>query len=654
MWGKTWQDMSRIIRTRLGNFFSGIKVDIALEGIRMLDVYIIGEVEQPGAYSVPSTATPINALFYSGGPKKKGTMRNIKVLRNNKEIAKIDLYDFLISGIHTKQKLQSQDVIMVPVIGGVAAVGGHVKRPAIYEIDESTTVYDLLQLAGGLSFAGSVGRLSLERVDQNKNRVVRDIQIPENFSEMSKEMALKTELQEKLQDGDMLQIFPVSGKFEKTVFLRGHVKRPGSYEFKSGMKLTDLIPNFEVLLSDPYTAFIQVVREVPPKDEKKALFTSLDDAINGSPEANISLQAGDEVYVFSKEELNLREKVSVEGKVNQPGEYYFFEGMRLRDLILMAGNLTNDAYAGKAEIARYIIEKDKLNFKRISVNLDAALSGEASNNPELLPKDKIFVRGLPGWQLGNQINIVGQVKYPGQYSFFKNERLSNVIERAGGFTDQAFLPGTVFNRVSVRKMQEQSLKEQITRLEEALLQESVNPTEAVSTEDLAASKDALAARKALLRNLQSAEVTGRMVIGLKPLDEFRGSKNDIRLEPGDSITIPQIPSVVNIMGEVYSPTSIVFESGRNVAYYLERAGGPTISADTESIFVIKADGSVISKRQDRGFLLRNFYQTRVERGDTILVPKDISRFSWLQTTKDLTDIIFKIASTTGITIQAFK
>lgn len=654
VWGETWKQMSQKIRARLGNFFSGIKMDIALDGIRMIDVYVIGEVDQPGAYSVPSTATPINALFYSGGAKKKGSLRKIKLLRNNKEIATIDLYDFLIGGKSIKQNLQSQDVILVPIIGAVAAVGGHVKRPAIYEITPKTSVFDLLELAGGLSFAGAVGRLSLERVSKNKERIVKDIEIPENYSELTPELAHQTELGMTVTDGDIIQIFPVYDRFKSTVFLMGHVKRPGSYEFKEGMKIKDLIPNFDVLLPEPYTTFVQIVRKVPPKDEKKALFANLESAINGDEAANLSLQEGDEVYIFSKDELNLRDKVSISGRVNQPGDYVFFDGMRLRDLILMAGNLTQDAYSGQAEIARYVVEKEKLNFKRLSVSLAAALAGNDKNNPLLLPKDKIFVRALPGWELSNQIKITGQVKFPGSYSFFKNERLSGVIKRAGGFTDQAFLPGTVFNRESVKQMQKKNLDEQIRRLEDALIQESINPAEYSNAEQHESAKEGVSVQQALVRNLRAAQVTGRMVIGMAPLEDFEGAKHDIRLEPGDELFVPSIPSVVTVMGEVYSPTSIVFDSGKTVSHYLEMAGGPTSSADVSSIFVIKADGSVISRRQDRGFLLRNFYQTKIERGDSILVPKDISAFSFLQATKDITDIVFKIASTTGITIQAFK
>lgn len=653
VWGKTFSEMASTVRSRLSNFFSGIKVDIALESIRMLDVYIIGEVERPGSYSIPSTATPINALFYAGGPSKKGSLRKVQVLRNNKVITEVDLYKFLVDGSHEKQKLQSQDVILVPVVGRVAAVSGQMKRPAIYELNEETTVFDTLKLAGGLSFTGTTGRLSVERINENKERVVNDYQIPKNIGELSRADAIKSELGAKVLDGDFITIFPILEGFSKTVFLRGHVKRPGKYEFKEGMKLTDLIPSFELLQPAPYEKFVQIVRTIPPKDEKESIFTSLKAALEGDESANMPLKEKDEVYVFSKEELNLRERVSIDGKVNRPGEYFYFPGMTLKDLVFMAGNLTMDAYRANAEIARYTVTSEGLDFNRLKVDLQQALS-TANNNPKLQPKDRVFVRGLPQWELENFITLTGEVQFPGRYSYFGKERLSNVIERAGGFTDTAFLKGAVFTRRSVKELQKQSLDDQIAHLEKSILQEQINPSELASQTDRQMSNEAQAARESLLDNLKEAKVTGRMVINIQKLSKFKGSKHDIRLKPGDALHIPDMPSVVNVMGEVYSATSFVFESDQDVKHYLRMAGGPTINADTDSIFVIKADGRVVSRRQDRGFLLRNFYQYEIERGDTVLVPKDISQFSWLQTTKDLTDIIFKIATTTGITIQAFK
>lgn len=654
VWGDSFKQMSSKIEKRLSSFFSGIKVNIAFESIRNIDVFVVGEVQKPGSYSVPSTSAVINVLFHSGGPTRSGSLRNIQLVRNNQTIATIDLYDFLIHGKNSIQKLQSQDVILVPVIGEVAAVAGHVKRPAIYEIVEGNTLFDVLQMAGGLSFTGEAGRLELQRVKGNKERVTRDFTIPEDIRTLNAKEAAQTELKAKVEDGDLVKIFPVLQTIRKTIFLSGHVKRPGSYEFKEGMKLRDLIKDFDALRPEPYTEYAQIVRIQPPKDERQAIFVNLAAALNGDESENISLQERDQVIIYSRDELNLREKVEIAGRVNRPGTYFFFDGMTLRDLILMAGNVTQDAYLGNVEVARYSPEINKLDIKRLQQNLGEVLKGNAVANIKLQPKDRVFVQGIANWEMQNTVEILGEVQFPGKYTYLPGEHLSSVIERAGGFTKKAFLKGAVFNRVSVREIQARALKQQIAQLEEAVLQEQVNPGEGSRPQDLKDLQEAAIARRTMLRNLQEAEVTGRMVIKLEKLKDFKNTSYDITLEPNDRLTIPATPSSVTVMGEVYNPTSMVFVDGKDIQHYLGMAGGPTVNADVDSIFVVKADGSVISRQQNRGFLLRNFYQTEVERGDTILVPKDISRFSWLQTTKDITDILFKIASTTGITIQAFK
>ena len=655
VWRKTYAQMEKSIRSRLQQMFKGIKINIAFEAIRKIEVFVVGEVQKPGSYSIPSTSSAINALFYSGGPTKKGSLRQVQILRGNKLLTKVDLYDFLIYGKAQGYQLQSQDVILVPVIGKLAALAGAVKRPAIYEILDKTDLFDLIEMAGGLNFAGQIGRLSLERVLENRERVTRDFIIPENFNELNAEVAKRSDLGTTLVDGDFVQIFSVLPSLKQTVFLRGHAKREGSYEFRAGMTLKELIPNFDTLKSEPYTKFIQIIRTIPPKDDKQSVFVDLSRMLEGDESQNIELQERDEIIIFSEKELDLQRKVYIDGRVNYPGEYLYFDGMTLRDLIFMAGNVKEDAYLTRAEIARYKVEESGLKPERLQVNLKEVIAEPPSNNPALQARDRVFVHGLPNWETSNFISVQGEIKYPGSYPFLPGERLSSVLKRAGGFTDKAFLMGAVYTRESVKKMQQERLKHQVAELEEAVLQQSL-PVESdlLSAADLQSSKEALTARRTLLRQLQDSEVSGRMVIRLEKLNDFTGSQMDIALEAGDSLTIPTTPSTVLVMGEVYNEMSVVYEPGKTIGDYVGQAGGTTINADNDSIFLIKADGTVISRRQNRGFLLRNFYQAEVDRGDSILVPKDITRFSWMRTTKDITEILFKIASTTGITIAAFK
>lgn len=659
VWGKSFSQASAQIERKFSDFFSGIKVNIAFETIRSIDVFVVGEVVQPGRYAVSSTSAALNALVQAGGPTKSGSLRNIKIIRNNKEVASVDLYEFLIDGKINNQKLQSQDVILVPVIGKLAAIAGHPKRPGIYEWKDSTTVYDLIMMAGGLKFTGFAGRLSLERVLENQKRVTRDFNIPTNFKDLSREQALKTDLGSKVDDGDLVSIFSVLPEKFGTVTLKGHVRRPGAYEFKEGMKLSALIRSFDDLKPESYTSYVQIIRTTPPTDSQIAMFTSLDEALKGNAAYNVELKDRDIIVVFSKAELRLRDKVSIFGKVNKPGEFAYFKGMTLKDLILMAGNLTQDAYQASAEIARFKVENDQIKVDRLQVDLRAALSPAGANqaaiNPFLEPKDRVSVYGLSNFETKNYIDIEGAVQFPGRYSFLPNERLSSILARSGGFTKNAFLKGSIFSRESVRELQERSLKEQITRLEEAILNENLRAGQnSASVQDAAGQQESLNARRALLRNLEAAKASGRMILDLTDLNKFKNSPQDIMLEPGDKLSIPVEPSVVNVMGEVFNQSSVVYQKGETLSYYLDRAGGVSPNGDGSSIFIIHANGSVSSRKQSRGFLLNDFMRTKVERGDTILVPKDISRFSWLSSTKDFTEILFKIASTTGITITAFK
>lgn len=654
VWGKTFSAASVLIKNRLSDYFSGIKVDIAFDNIRSIDIFVVGEVSQPGRYSLPSTSAVINALFRAGGPNKNGSLRNIKIVRNNQEVATVDLYDFLIDGKINQQKLQSQDVILVPVIGKLAAIAGHAKRPAIYEWKGDTTVYDLLMMGGGLKFTGSAGRLSLERVVQGQKRITKDYLIPADIRNLTRAQAIKTELGAKIEDGDLASVFSILPEKYGTIHLRGHVQRPGAYEFRPGMKLSSLIRSFSDLKPEPYTQYLEIIRTVPPKDERKALFTPLEEVLKGNPTYDLALQDRDQIIVFSKSQLKLQERVSIFGKVNKPGDYAYFQGMTLRDLIFMAGNVTQDAYKASAEIARFKIADNGMKSDRIQVDLRLALSSNPSSNPTLEPKDRISVYGLPNFETQNFVDLVGEVQFPGRYSFLPNERLSSLLKRAGGFTPKAFLRGAFFSRKSVKELQEKSLKEQITRLEEAILYEEVNPNARTATVNVSDQQEAMAGRRTMLRNLQSAQASGRMIIELRSLKDFENSRQDIPLEGGDTLNIPSQPSVVNIMGEVFNQTSVVYVPNKTIDYYLDRAGGATANGEAGGIFIIHADGSVTSRKQNRGFLLRDFMRTPIDRGDTILVPKDISRFSWLSTTKDITEILFKIASTTGITITAFK
>jgi polysaccharide export outer membrane protein len=347
--------------------------------------------------------------------------------------------------------------------------------------------------------------------------------------------------------------------------------------------------------------------------------------------------------------------------VFDPCEYRLVEGMRVTDLINAAGGLKKNAYLRTAEITRRNITQEGMTSEKIDVDLEKALAGDPQENVLLQDYDYLVVRPIPDLDFGWTAMIEGEVKFPGTYPTWRGETLGSLIERAGGYTQQAYLRGAVFTRKSAKQVQRRRLDDLIRQVEESMLTSTEQTISgALDAETVRGQQTALEAKKELLAKLRAAEITGRVVLRLASLEEFKGSKYDIELENGDKLVIPQMPGVVHVVGEVFNPTSLLYERNSSVNYYLRRVGGMTKDADKGQLSVIKADGSVISMQQgNRGklifwdstsnqWLFGGFMNHRLEPGDTIVVPRKIDRFFWLKSTKDITQIIFQIAVAAGV------
>jgi protein involved in polysaccharide export with SLBB domain len=334
--------------------------------------------------------------------------------------------------------------------------------------------------------------------------------------------------------------------------------------------------------------------------------------------------------------------------------------MRVKDLIYQAGNLKRSAYLQEAEITRLVKTEKAVSSKLIYIDLDEALKENPQHNIRLEEDDHLFVRQIPKWYVDKTITVIGEVKFPGDYTFQKGDRLSSVLERAGGFTPQAYSPGAFFTRVSVRTVQEQRIREFIAEQERAIVTETARASEsALTPEDAQQRQRALAQRRELIVRLSAATVTGRIVIKMLPLDKFKGSEYDLELEDGDALNIPMMPSSVMVMGRVYNPNAILYSKDKPLEYYLNKVGGPAENADEKRIYLVKADGSVLSRTQSSswGFSWNSethrwvsggFMGARMEPGDTILVPEKIVRISWARELRDWTQIIFQMALGAGV------
>lgn len=659
LWGLTYGQARDAIDKAFARYYKGYELNVTLGSLRSIQVYVVGEVETPGAYSVSSLATVVNALAAAGGPSKNGSLRSIRVSRPGTEPRVIDLYDMFLNGDRSGDvRLQNGDTVFVPVIGSVAAIAGEVRRPGIYELKGATSLTRLVALAGGITATGDTGRIQLERIEGNSARVVLDYE-PKG-GDLEAELA-----RVELKDRDMVTVFPIFDAVRRVVTLTGNVTRPGAYQLKEQMRVKDILPDPSVLLPESYLESAEITRLALPDYRREVVTFNLRAAMQGDPKENLVLQEQDTVRVFSRAEMMEKHTVSISGSVLNPGAYEYFPRMTVRDLVTAAGSPRRNAFLGSAELTRINVNGDGAKSTRLEVNLEKAMAGDPSHNLLLQSDDVLIVRSIENWLDANDrfVTIRGEVKFPGSYSIAKGERLSSVIARAGGYTEHACLKGAKFTRRAVREEQQKRMEEVIARTEQDILRKQAELSSvAASREELESTRVALDGLMRSLSKLKSSRAEGRVVIRLAEVEALEHSPYDLELEGGDELLIPATPSVVSVMGSVYNPTSFLHISERDVAYYLERAGGATRDAELDDMYIIKADGSVFSRQQSsfgirwddysRRWTFGGFLSSTLDPGDTLVVPQRLERIAWMREIKDITTILAQIAVTAGVIIAA--
>ncbi len=374
---------------------------------------------------------------------------------------------------------------------------------------------------------------------------------------------------------------------------------------------------------------------------------------------NILLEPYDIVTVFNKWEMVQKEKVRITGAVNKPGEFEFRPNMKLSDLLKLAGGFRKFAYTSKAELTRVTPMATGPMTQQLSVNPDEALAGDSEADITLQEDDYLFVRAVPDWQLYRKVNITGEVKFPGDYALKKGERLSALLDRAGGFTDKAYLRGATLTRLSLKDTQQKQINEMVGRLEKELL--------AMSSADIAGSLSAADAeiqmtetkqKQAFLASLKQFQVSGRMVVNVDEARKSRNSALDVEMEDGDVLQIPMNPQTVQVIGAVYSQANFVFEPTKDYSYYVDRAGGFSRAADKSQLYIVKVDGSTI--RPGWGLFWNSGNRQwesgspgLIEPGDTIVVPVEIERIAWMRELKDWVQILYQSALGAAVVIKVF-
>jgi len=604
--GLTYKQLREVMDREFARQYTNFQMNVTLDNLRTIQVYVVGQARFPGSYAVSSLSTLISALFAAGGPSKSGSLRNIQVRRGKKVVAHFDMYDFLFRGNKSKDiRLQSEDVIFIPPIGPLAAIGPPVK--------------ELFGVA----------------------------------AEKGKAEAVATKTEQPLmggpmtQPGQLLVRGPMTQPSQPVV--GGPIKVPGIFELRNEKTLTDLINLAGGLADTAFKGRVQVLR-VQQHREMVLFEDDLDKVLTGKVR-DIALVDGDFVKIFRVPDV-VERKVRLAGAVKKPGEFGLFDNMRVKDLIEYAGGLLLEANQQEAEITRVTITPQGPETSRIYLNPRRALSGFPRDNILLKPNDYVFIRSIPDWSLYTLVKIEGEVKFPGNYAIKKGETLSSVLARAGGFSDKAYTKGVFFTRESVRKMQAEHLKQSIDRMEAELLALSAQKAQTgLDKEDIERQKVVAAQQQQFLAKLRTIVPLGRVIIRIDDPERLRGTPDDLELQEGDSLLVPQIQQTVNVLGSVVNPTAVIYSPYRTVREYLTQVGGPAKNADVKHMYVIKADGSASGRK---GFLLGGVSSDRLDPGDSIIVPEDLERVAWLKEIKDITTILAQLAVVAGVVFVGLK
>ncbi|MGE5323788.1 MAG: SLBB domain-containing protein [Actinomycetota bacterium] len=605
--GRTLSDAQDMIQKLLARQFRDITVDVTLGKLRNVRVYVVGDVKNPGAYDISSLSTPLSALIAAGGPTDTGSYRLVEHFRGKKLVEEVDLYDLMLKGVTTAQAhLESGDSILVPPVGPQVTVAGAVRRPAIYELHNEQTLDQALALAGGVPVSGALSTIKLERIVAHERREMLSLNLPPG--DPTSDDAFK---RVQIKDGDTITVSPILPYSNQTVYLEGHVFRPGKYPFRNGLKVTDIISSFDDLLPESADR-AEIVRLHPPEMNPVVIGFSLREVLEKKAPPP-GLQPFDTIRVFGRYESDAP-KVSIYGEVLRPGEYPLSEHMTATDLLRMAGGFKRSAYRDSADLSSYsVVNGENVEFDHREIAIERALRGEPDTDVLLKAGDVLTIRQIGGWvDIGGAINVTGEVMHPGRYGIENGERLSSIIKRAGGFQDDAYPYAAILDRAQVRELSAKSREEMISRLQEQ--NGGARPTFFSSASNQ---------NQQLIEKLRQIPPSGRVVIHISSdISKWEGTGADVEVRPGDSLIIPKRPNFVMVAGQVYNPTAITYSKGKHAGWYLRQAGGPTSIANKKDIFVIRANGTVVGKGSGEWWS-GNVMSSILQPGDTIYVPNKV-------------------------------
>jgi protein involved in polysaccharide export with SLBB domain len=691
--GLPYQALHDHVKAAVGRVYRNFDLTTDIGQIRSIQVYVVGQAHRPGTYTISSLSTLVDALFASGGPAVQGSLRHIYLKRGGKTIVDFDLYDLLVSGDKSKDSsLESGDVIFIPAAGPQVALTGSVRRPGIYELRDDTTLQQIMTAAGGASSIAAQSRISIERILDHQDRTAMEVAFdPAGLATV-------------LRGGDILRVLSIVPMYQKTVMLRGNLANPGRFAWHEGMRISDLIPDRDSLLTRnywwkraqlglpapeyqpvPYLAaesqptnpidlrfhaqtFAHPLPYCPPVNANTnaaqngaskstpciSFYPNPNTSENNSAATNPNSLQNPQIPPFEPSNDQLSNDQRINPATTPEDQWTDQSAATGAEARTQSRNATladrqaglvypnTDTAAGPKTTVKLpapeidwdyaVIERldpDTLKTSLIPFDLGKLVMGhDSTQNLELQPGDVISIFSqadihVPIAQQTKFVRLEGEFFHAGTYSVKPGETLRQLVERAGGLTPDAYLYGSQFTRESTRVAQQaridtyiQSLQLQIERGSLAQASSAV-----ASAQDLASANTALITERELINKLQQIRANGRMVLEVHPNSRSIASLPDLPLEDGDRFIVPSVPANVNVVGSVYDQNSFIFQSDRRIGDYLHLAGGPNRDADKKHIFVVRADGSVLSRQATSSVWGNTFDAVRLNPGDTVVVPE---------------------------------
>ena len=633
--GVQFKQLPGFLKSQLERVFRNFDLSVSMGQLRSIQVFVIGQARRPGTYTVSSLSTLVNVLFSSGGPTAQGSMRHIQLRRVDRVVSEIDLYDLLLKGDKSNDaRLLPGDVVFIPTVGPQVAIAGSIRNAAIFELKDEHTVGELLLLAGGLAPTADLKRSLLERITAARKREVLELPL----DAVGREVAIR--------DGDILNVRTISPRFERTVTLRGNVANPGRFAWHEGMRLRDIVPDRDSLITRFYWQQKNSLGFTPneertPRPEPAGNSMTPGSTAGGTPvygigtkrESTFPRQPGPTDPPDSERGSRTNDEASPVEENAKPTE-----GIGTG----LAGRVPeiNWSYAviERQDPERLVTQLFPFNLGKL------VLENDAAQNLELLSGDVVTIFstsdiGVPVAQENRYVRLEGEVNAPGIYLARPGETLGQLIQRAGGLTGQAYLYGAVFTRESTRREQQKRLDQFVTEMERDLEQTAGQRTNLGSTADeTQALAGQVQAERRALEQLRVLQATGRIVLDFDPNGANAEKLMRLTLENGDRFAVPARPATVNVLGEVYNQNAFLQEPRLRVADYLRGAGGLKRSADKAHVFIVRADGSVLPKRS-AGPFTKTFEAERLNPGDSIVVPEEILKVPFIRNLRNWTQVL---------------